>query len=362
MTRQQAPSYSEAQCRDAAEWFIVIDSEDNPSTDTLQTWLQWMDAQEGNRQAFEAIAQAWHSIPRSSATQMPTPDELFADEYDPDQSVAQWKAAREKRTSAGAAASRNARSLALRRKWILAAASCAGLLIGGLQVAHHLRAHLPQSDEFATKVGEQMEITLADGSNVWLGPKSKLVVNFSATTRKLRLSQGEAYFSVKKDKARPFVVHSEGGDITAVGTAFNVRNIDQAVTVSVSEGIVTVTPFDQPLVSSSQTVSVASGQQVTFSADASVHMLAIKESAAPGERARWRNGILVYRDESLRTVIQDVARYRQTPLEIRDPLAGNLRYSGVVYTAALDEWLAALPESFPVRVASNQGRQEIRLR
>ena len=362
MTRQQAPSNSEAQRREAAEWFIVIDSEDDPSTETLQTWLQWMDAQEGNRRAFEAIAQAWHSTPGSSVTEMPTPGEVFADDYDPDQSVAEWKAAREQRTSAGTSASRNARSPAIRRKWILAAASCAALLIGGLQMAHYLRAHLPQSDEFATRAGEQIEITLADGSRVWLGPKSKLVVNFSARTRKLQLSRGEAYFSVKKDKTRPFVVHSEGGDITAVGTAFNVRNIDQDVTVSVSEGIVTVTPLDQPLVSSPETVRVSSGQQVTFNADASVHALAIKESAAPGERARWRNGILVYRDEPLRTVIQDVARYRQIPLEIRDPLAGNLRYSGVVYTTALDEWLAALPESFPVRVVSNQGRQEIRLR
>jgi ferric-dicitrate binding protein FerR (iron transport regulator) len=49
-------------------------------------------------------------------------------------------------------------------------------------------------------------------------------------------------------------------------------------------------------------------------------------------------------------------------LDIPEASVGELRYSGVVYTDALDEWLAALPESFPVRVISHDDREEIRSR
>jgi transmembrane sensor len=352
--------YSQAQRREAADWFVVINAEDDPSPETLQTWLQWMEADEGNQRAFEAIAQIWHSTPRSWAALVPTRAEVAADEYDAEQSVAEWMADR-KSAPATPAAAGLARSRALRRKWwALAAASLAAVSIGGFEMIRYLRAHGAQSDEFATRAGEQIEITLADGSEVWLGPESRLVVNFSAAKRRLQLAQGEAYFSVRKDKARPFVVHSEGGDITAVGTAFNVRDSDREVTVAVSEGVVTVAPLEQPRVSASpETVRVASGQQLTFNAEAPVTSLAIKTSPAPGERARWRDGILVYRDEPLRSVIKDVARYRAKPLEITDPTVGDLRYSGVVYTKALDEWLAALPESFPVRVVSSDEQQEI---
>jgi transmembrane sensor len=352
--------YSETQRREAAEWFIVINGEDDPNPETLQAWLQWMEADAGNQRAFEAIAQAWHSTPRSSgAAALPTEAEILADDYDPEESVADWMAGRKTaRASRAPAGDLAARRRATRvRWWTLAAASLAALSIGGVEMARYLRG--AQNDEFATRTGEQIEITLADGSKVWLGPESKLRVSFSAARRNLELARGEAYFSVRKDKSRPFVVHSEGGDITAVGTAFNVRDVDRDVTVAVSEGIVTVAPPEQAVVSAPETVRVASGQQITFNAEASPTSLAIKASAAPGERARWRDGILVYRDEPLRSVIKDIARYRAEPLEIRDPRVGDLRFSGVIYTKALDEWLAALPESFPVRIVSGDQRQEI---
>ncbi len=56
-----ASQYTETQRREAAEWFVLINEQDDPETDTLQAWLQWMDAHEGNRYAFEAVAQVWQS-------------------------------------------------------------------------------------------------------------------------------------------------------------------------------------------------------------------------------------------------------------------------------------------------------------
>jgi transmembrane sensor len=352
-------AYTQAQRHEAAEWFVIIHAEDEPSSETLQAWLRWMDQHEGNRMAFESIAQAWHATP-GSAPAMPSAEELRADAYEGDQSVEEWLA-----SQAVVAAHHNHaehreayRSARVRRWTGLAAASLVAITLGGLVMNRYLGLHGSQSDVFTTRNGEQMEITLADGSRVWLGPKSNLQIGFTKERRAIQLTTGEAFFSVKKDHSRPFVVQSIGGDITAVGTAFNVRAVTDHVTVSVSEGVVTVAPRNQLKVPKSGAVRVASGQQVTFAAQESIKALAITQSPASGERARWRDGVLVYRDEPLRDVVMDVARYSDKQLEISGDAIGNMRYSGVVYKGAVDEWAYALPESFPVKVVS-EGNREI---
>lgn len=69
------------------------------------------------------------------------------------------------------------------------------------------------------------EVTLPDGTIVWLNNNTKLIYPeaFSSTERSFYL-EGEAYFKVTKNKARPFVVKSQGQEIKVLGTSFNVRN------------------------------------------------------------------------------------------------------------------------------------------
>ena len=69
------------------------------------------------------------------------------------------------------------------------------------------------------------EVTLPDGTIVWLNNNTKLIYPeaFSSTERSVYL-EGEAYFKVTKNKARPFVVKSQGQEIKVLGTSFNVRN------------------------------------------------------------------------------------------------------------------------------------------
>jgi ferric-dicitrate binding protein FerR (iron transport regulator) len=138
--------------------------------------------------------------------------------------------------------------------------------------------------------------------------------------------------------------------------------VTDRVTVSVSEGVVTVAPRDQLKIPKPEAVRVASGQQLTFTAEESIKSLAIAPSVTPGERARWRDGVLVYRDESLRDVVMDVARYSDRQLEISGDAIGEMHYTGVVYKDAVKEWAAALPESFPVKVVSEGNREIISAR
>jgi transmembrane sensor len=367
MTPSPSPKvfYTEAQRREAADWFVVIHDEDDPKADTLQAWLRWMEADECNRLAFESVAHAWHATPAFSALAMPSAEELRADRYEGDQPVDEWLATHHPAMPDGEAPRANHRldfgSPAHRRVW-LAAASLVALIFSLTAMNRYLNWHRPQTDDFVTKTGEQTEITLADGSRVCLGPKSKLLVEFTKERRNVQLPMGEAFFSVMKDHSRPFIVHSSSGDITAVGTAFNVRSVADHVTVAVSEGVVIVAPTTQLEVREPPAVRVASGQQLTFTAREPTKALAVTESPALGERARWRDGVLIYRDEPLRDVVMDVARYSNKQLEISDDAVGNLHYSGIVYQGAVDEWASALPESFPVKVISEGAREIIAAR
>ena len=83
-------------------------------------------------------------------------------------------------------------------------------------------------------------LALPDGSRVELKDGSQVVVLYSGTERRVKLTGGEAHFSVWKDAARPFVVDAAGVEVRAVGTAFNVRLEDKAVEVLVTEGRVRV--------------------------------------------------------------------------------------------------------------------------
>lgn len=353
MSASSTLPYSDTQLREAADWFVTIRDENDPQAESIQAWLRWMDQHEGNRAAFDAVARAWHGTPLSSALGMPSAVDLQADDYDPDQSVEEWLAAR----SAAESAARPA--VHTRRAW-LAAASVLIVIAGVATMNRYLDRS--QSDEFTTRTGEQMEITLSDGSHVWLAPKSTLQVDFDAHRRGIHLTHGEAFFSVKKDRSRPFTVASAGGDIVAVGTAFNVRALDEHVTVAVSEGVVAVTQKAQLAVRAPGSVRVASGQQLTFTALQPIKALDIVQSASPGERARWRDGVLVYRDEPLQEVVNDIVRYSDIQIEIADPVVGDMRFSGVVYHDAVHEWIAALPESFPVTVVSDGAREIIKAR
>lgn len=94
----------------------------------------------------------------------------------------------------------------------------------GQQVYLSTTAALNVYNTLLTERGQQApEMTLADGTKVWLNAASSLhfPVQFSGATREVTLT-GEAYFEVAKDVSHPFVVKTENSRIKVLGTHFNV--------------------------------------------------------------------------------------------------------------------------------------------
>lgn len=355
MSARNLAGYSDLQRQEAAVWFVEIHAFTEPDIETLHAWLRWMESDDSNRLAFEGIVAAWHAAQGPLLAALPSPQELAHDAYDGSVPLSRWMeksvpSVPDGRDSIGRAPVR-AREPSWQSAAIRVAAGVAAVVVGAALIL--LNRHSADG-EYVTKTAERLDITLSDGSHVSLGGKSRLYVAFTKDRRHVNLEAGEVYFNVAKDPSRPFVVHALKTDVTAVGTAFDVRAVGERVTVAVSEGVVKVRPpMDLPSMSSALTeIRVKAGQQIALEANGAAPALT-DLTAGPADPSDWRSGVLVYRNEPLRAVVADVSRYTDLRLEVAAGAIGDLRFSGTVHSDAIAEWVAALPESFPVRLISS---------
>jgi transmembrane sensor len=369
----EGTSYTEEQSRQAAEWFVIIHDASDPSAETLQAWSRWLAAAPAHRAAFEAVAQAYHlATPSLTAPLTAGPkseqgsDEACGDdEYDGSVSVTEWLARAKDRTAPMRQGAAILGSAFLSRTWssgLALAASVAILAVGWLVWRGYAQIGAAPNTSFATRTAEHMDLHLPDGSRVVLGARSQLRIDYSSARRGVWLDHGEAFFSVKKDRDRPFVVHALDDVITAVGTAFNVRATEDRLTVAVTEGAVRVSDNltrqragAAAQESPGQGVRLSLGEQVSFVPRVRTPS---REGVAishfdPEEAIRWRAGWLIYRNEPLRYVIADVARYTTLTISVQDNVADELRFTGAVFKDNVDEWIAALPKVFPLAIRTS---------
>lgn len=213
-----------------------------------------------------------------------------------------------------------------------------------------------------TTRAEHRTARLFDGSEINVGAQSMLNIDFSENTRRITLNRGEVYFDVAPDAARPFVVTTPLGDVTAVGTAFNVRLAQDRIVVTVTEGKVDVSsrPGEGSTENKKSPVRVKAGSAVILSKQA--EMVSVAKVTA-GTSLSWMNKRFVYRSEPMRYVIADINRYSDKKIELMDAAAGSLSYSGVMSPDDVVDWIAGLPVVFPVEVEhSSDGSVRIRSR
>jgi len=250
----------------------------------------------------------------------------------------------------------------------IAASVLLALLLLGAIVSDRLAASLIyQASVYETTPGEQREVFLADQSVVRLGGDTRLLVRFSPRARHIELERGGAFFQVQHDVLRPFVVHSDGGSITALGTAFEVRRYADHVQVWVREGVVEVSPLKQLTVDAievapeakAKAVRVARGEQVSYD---SLGRQTTPSAVDPHLAAGWMEGQLVpliYHGRRLADVIADIQPFTRHEVSLEPGLA-SLQYSGIVKQEDVDAWIHDLDAIYPVEVVDcefSQGKK-----
>jgi transmembrane sensor len=115
----------------------------------------------------------------------------------------------------------------------------------------------------STNDREEKKITLADGSEIWLNPSSRICFakQFNIDHRTVELTEGEAFFKIAHDENRPFLVKTSNHITTKVlGTSFRIRSYQarKSIDVQVATGKVTVGNSKQVF------ATLTIGQQISY--------------------------------------------------------------------------------------------------
>ena len=168
--------------------------------------------------------------------------------------------------------------------------------------------------------GQDYHLTLADGTQVWLNAESRLEFpdRFNGNTREVRL-QGEAYFEVKKDAKRPFIVHTDYLTTRVLGTSFDVRAYSRKdASVTLVSGRVQVKTGDLAQV-------LSPGEQASLKGS----QLAVK-AVDTYPITQWKEGFFYFDNQSLFFIMQELARWYGVNVSFDDTSKMQVRLHFVV--------------------------------
>ena len=255
--------------------------------------------------------------------------------------------------------------------WALVAGVAACALLAGSWTL--LQPEVPVY-QYASAIGEQRSIALADGSMVTLAPASYIAVRVSAGVRDIELRDGEATFDVAHDSSRPFRVHAGDNIVQAVGTRFTVNRLPSGTLVAVSEGKVKVTANsnwleslwrdDAPTLEAGKAKVESLGRPAALSAGEQARIpqgqqamlrMPLEAPSAPADGKRR----LSFRNDTLADIISEFNRYNPRPIVVTDPLIREQRYSGVFYADDADSFLQFLECCSQLQVSRQADRSVI---
>jgi transmembrane sensor len=333
--------------KQAAEWLVRL-REPTTTDGELTEWLEWCEAAPENLAAFESVQNLWQSVPKQKPQllDLPTLDSMRMRDR-PTRRFTAWPTWIKSFPASTVALALAASGLGVVGAWLL----------WGNAEPRYADTRYTGSIGVPLRVNEAS--VLPDGSHVDLSAGSKLAVKFTGTRRQLSMADGMAYFQVKPDKSRPFVVSAGPLVVTAVGTEFNVRRSGDRVVVTVKEGVVRVDKSDTSAGEGTSTAAdggaasewselrASAGYQLVYVAHTGETRLSPTDSSA---ELAWRDGRLVYEDEPLSVVIANVNQYTTSKVVLSDPAIGQMRFTGTVRLDSIDTWLTALPRAFPISV------------
>jgi transmembrane sensor len=216
----------------------------------------------------------------------------------------------------------------------------------------HSVPRTPTMRDYATPRGRRAMFRLLDGTEIALNADSRLrvPVTFGPRERDVYL-EGEAYFSVVHDTARPFVVHTARSAIRDVGTRFGVHAYGEtpAERVAVVEGAVVVAV---PTPSAAAETPLRAGQVATLSRSGAVSVL--RGGDVTTELA-WIRGRLVFVGLPLGEVAQRLSRWYDLDVQVTDPELAGRPVTGSYSSEPVSEVLTLITSAVGARYAW-QGR------
>lgn len=233
----------------------------------------------------------------------------------------------------------------------LAAAIAFGIWIGLLQKVRN-----DDTDIGISYVSQKNEkYFLEDGSSFYLRPDSEIIVKYSEIGRNIEFVYGEAHFSVAHDPIRPFVVQSDIGRVTAIGTSFSVRQDSDSWEVFVTDGRVKVDESDNGESSTFETkafsAELIAGQKVIqelSKSEFSPEINSFTENELR-ERLAWRDQIIDMVSAPLEEILLEFRYFNDRDVIILDDELKRMRMSVTIKPDNLEDFIDLLGLSAGVK-------------
>ncbi len=274
---------------EAIDWLVRINAapQDSAARAGLDAWLA---SSEAHRRAYRSVERVWMlsgELPSAAPSSSHEVVEL----------------SRVRRT---------------RRAWGIAAAAFAACV--ALWFLPTLRLHF-EADHL-TGVAELRELTLEDGSIVYLDAASAIAVRYDKGRREVELLAGQAFFKVVSARDRPFVVTAGNVAVTVKGTAFDVGSSRDGVSVAVQSGTVEV------MVSGSERNVLSTlmrGERMMVDRQGTF----ARSQVSPDDVASWREHRLVVDGATLGEVVDELGRHHRGVIVVSDRSLADRRITGV---------------------------------
>jgi transmembrane sensor len=190
-----------------------------------------------------------------------------------------------------------------------------------------------------TPAGEARALDLADGSRLTLSTDS--AVNIDVDRRTVTLLKGEVLANVAKRSGTNFTVRTRDGTATALGTTFTVRKEATSTLVAVAESQVRVCPEDGDA-GICMTLSPGQGARLT------THGVERFSGIPVADIGAWADGWLSAEDRPLVEVLDELNRWRTTPIAFDRRALADLRVSGIFPLRDPDKATANLTALLPL--------------
>jgi transmembrane sensor len=324
MNPEQPIAEQEALKREAYQWVMRLTS-GTATTADLQLLTRWRQTSPAHRRAFAEANLLW-------------------DKLGPAAVESAGKSAASAQAAAGPGFPTSQRPLG-RRAFVggaLAASAAAGYL--AVRPPLDLWPSLAEmAADYRTGTGQQRQIALAEDVSVKLNTRTSIAVlpsDNTGQTRQIELISGEAAIATKPEALRPFIVTAARGRTVATNARFNVRRDGERVCVTCVEGDLQVQHLGQ-------VSTVRSHQQVVYTAD---NLGAATSVDDPEQVTAWERGLLVFRNDPLARVIEEVNRYRPGKIILMNRELGDRPVLATFRIDRIEEVVPRLQTVFGVRL------------
>jgi transmembrane sensor len=196
--------------------------------------------------------------------------------------------------------------------------------------------------DFETAKGEVRTVQLAKGVSAELNTLTRIARREDIGAGAFELLAGEALVSIEQDEA--VSIFAGDGETVASRARLSLRCLDGQVRVSCLDGAARVR-------SAGRTIDLPGRYSVTYDQAS----LAAPAPIDPATEGAWRRGLLVFRDEPLGAVIEEINRYREGRIVIASASLRERRVNGTFQTDRIDQVVDQLRLAYGVSATSLPG-------